>query len=109
MRDQLDSPDTRFRGQAMSTLAQAIKRLAQTDGDHKTAIPGLTLHRRTRPTEPLHCIYNLFLASSRRAASRFCSEVSRSITVLGSPCSQPSIFLSFRTSRGPVPRNHFLA
>src|SRR5713101_6550355 len=44
-----------------STLARAIARFAQTDGDHTTAVPALTLHRRKAPTEPLHCIYNLGL------------------------------------------------
>jgi AraC-like DNA-binding protein len=46
---------------AASSLARAIARFAQTDGDHTTAIPALTLHRRKVPTEPLHCIYNLGL------------------------------------------------
>src|SRR5207247_10544038 len=46
---------------AMTALARAIDRFAQTDGDHTTAIPALTLHRRKAPTEPLHCIYNLGL------------------------------------------------
>jgi AraC-like DNA-binding protein len=46
---------------ATSVLARAIRRFAQTDGDHNTAIPALTLHRRKAPTEPLHCIYNLGL------------------------------------------------
>src|SRR6266487_1107324 len=46
---------------AMSALAHAIGRFAQTDGDHNTAIPELTLHRRSAATEPLHCIYNLGL------------------------------------------------
>jgi AraC-like DNA-binding protein len=46
---------------AMTGLARAIERFAQTDGDHITAIPALTLHRRKTPTEPLHCIYNLGL------------------------------------------------
>ena len=45
----------------MTALARAIERFAQTDGDHTTAIPALTLHRRKAPTEPLHCIYNLGL------------------------------------------------
>ena len=45
----------------MNPLAGAIRRFAQTDGDHNTAIPALTLHRRKAPTEPLHCIYNLGL------------------------------------------------
>lgn len=42
-------------------LARAIELLAQSDGDFQTAIPGLSLHRRHRPTEPLHCIFNLGL------------------------------------------------
>jgi AraC-like DNA-binding protein len=46
---------------ATSGLARAIRRLAQTDGDHNTAVPPLTLHRRSAPSEPLHCIYNLGL------------------------------------------------
>jgi hypothetical protein len=45
-------------------LAHAIRRFAQTDGDHTTAIPALTLHRRSAPSEPLHCIYNLGVASN---------------------------------------------
>jgi len=44
---------------ATSVLARAIRRFAQSDGDHNTAIPALTLHRRSAPSEPLHCIYNL--------------------------------------------------
>src|SRR6266700_7452955 len=46
---------------ATSVLARAIRRFAQTDGDHNTAIPALTLHRRSALAEPLHCIYNLGL------------------------------------------------
>jgi len=46
---------------ATNVLARAIRRFAQTDGDHDTAIPALTLHRRSAPSEPLHCIYNLGL------------------------------------------------
>src|SRR6266550_8864202 len=42
-------------------LAGAIGSVVQTDGDHNTGIPALTLHRRSGPTEPLHCIYNLGL------------------------------------------------
>src|SRR3984885_15262112 len=46
---------------AMSALAQAVGRFAQTDGDYTTAVPALTLHRRSAPTQPLHCIYTLGL------------------------------------------------
>ena len=46
---------------AAGLLAGEIARFAQNDGDHTTAIPALTLHRRSTPTEPLHCIYNLGL------------------------------------------------
>ncbi len=45
----------------MNALAQFVDRFAQTDGDHTTIIPALTLHRRKSPTEPLHCIYGLGL------------------------------------------------
>jgi AraC-like DNA-binding protein len=47
--------------EAISALAHAVGRFAQTDGDYTTAIPALTLHRRGTPTEPLHCIYSLGL------------------------------------------------
>jgi AraC-like DNA-binding protein len=46
---------------AHSALAAAIDRFAQSDGDVVTSIPGLSLHRRSSATEPLHCIYNLGL------------------------------------------------
>jgi AraC-like DNA-binding protein len=49
------------RSATISLLASAIGNLAQTDGDHTTAISALTLHRRKAPTEPLHCIYSLGL------------------------------------------------
>src|SRR2546427_9066750 len=48
-------------GATTRALARAIGSLVQTDGDHNTSIPALTLHRRSGPTEPLHCIYNLGL------------------------------------------------
>ena len=47
--------------QAPNALASAIGRVAQNDGDIDTAIPALSLHRRSSTTEPLHCIYNLGL------------------------------------------------
>ena len=43
-------------------LARTVERIAITSGDHQTALPDLTLHRRNRPTEPVHCIYTLGLA-----------------------------------------------
>jgi AraC-like DNA-binding protein len=46
---------------AVSALAYAVGNFAQTDGDYATAIPALTLHRRSAPTKPLHCIYSLGL------------------------------------------------
>jgi AraC-like DNA-binding protein len=38
-------------------LAAAIMRIAQIDGDYATAIPGLTLHRRSAAADPMPCIY----------------------------------------------------
>ena len=49
------------KAESMSALADAIGNFAQSDGDYPTAIPALTLHRRSAPTEPLHCIYSLGL------------------------------------------------
>jgi AraC-like DNA-binding protein len=46
---------------AQSALARTIERFAQSDGDVVTPIQGLSLHRRSSATEPLHCIYNLGL------------------------------------------------
>ena len=43
-------------------LARTIARHAATAGDHETAIPELSLHRRHVPTEPIPCIYPLGLA-----------------------------------------------
>ena len=47
--------------ESVSALVLAVGNFAQTDGDYATAIPALTLHRRSAPTEPLHCIYSLGL------------------------------------------------
>ena len=46
---------------ALPRLAQAVEQIARFDGDHVTAIPALSLHRRSSPTEPLHCVYGLGL------------------------------------------------
>jgi AraC-like DNA-binding protein len=48
---------------ATNALARAIGTLAQTDGDYTTTVPALTLHRRSAPTQPLHCIYTLGLGA----------------------------------------------
>jgi AraC-like DNA-binding protein len=41
----------------LAALARAVQRVALSDGDYVTAIPELSLHRRSATTEPLHCIY----------------------------------------------------
>jgi AraC-like DNA-binding protein len=43
-------------------LTRAVQRIATTSGDHHTALPELTLHRRNRPSQPVHCIYTLGMA-----------------------------------------------
>ena len=55
---------------ALSALAQAISKFAQTDGDYTTAVPALTLHRRSAPTQPLHCIYTLGLGVIAQGAKQ---------------------------------------
>lgn len=42
-------------------LAEEIARIAQIDGDYVTAIPGLTLHRRSAAAGPMPCIYGFGL------------------------------------------------
>jgi AraC-like DNA-binding protein len=49
------------KAESVSALAHAVGNFAQTDGDYTTPIPALTLHRRSAPTKPLHCIYSLGL------------------------------------------------
>ncbi len=49
------------KAESVDALSGVIARFAQTDGDYTTAVPALTLHRRSAPTEPLHCIYSLGL------------------------------------------------
>ncbi|KYQ80410.1 AraC family transcriptional regulator [Acinetobacter sp. NRRL B-65365] len=46
--------------EVMTALVQAVNQLITTDGDHQTAIPALSLHRRSEP-EATHCIYQLGL------------------------------------------------
>ena len=40
----------------------APSKIATAPGDHCTALPELTLHRRNRPSQPVHCIYTLGMA-----------------------------------------------
>ncbi|MFZ6847671.1 AraC family transcriptional regulator N-terminal domain-containing protein [Undibacterium sp. RuRC25W] len=51
-------------------LAQLISEIAQFDGDHVTAIPGLTIYRRSKTTEPMHCIYGLGLGLTVQGRKR---------------------------------------
>ena len=43
-------------------LARVVQKIATAPGDHRTALPELTLHRRNRPSQPVHCIYTLGMA-----------------------------------------------
>jgi AraC-like DNA-binding protein len=60
----------RSEADSLSALAYALGNFAQTDGDYTTAIPALTLHRRSAPTEPLHCIYSLGLGVIAQGAKQ---------------------------------------
>jgi AraC-like DNA-binding protein len=55
---------------ALNSLAYAVGKFAQTDGDYTTAISALTLHRRSAPTEPLHCVYSLGLGVIAQGAKQ---------------------------------------
>jgi AraC-like DNA-binding protein len=43
-------------------LAGAVEQIARTPGDHRTALPELTVYRRNRPSQPVHCFYTLGMA-----------------------------------------------
>lgn len=46
----------------LGILARDVEGIAHSPGDHRTDIPELTLHRRNRPSQPVHCIYTLGMA-----------------------------------------------
>ncbi len=51
------------RGSSMiQSLADKAFVHGKREGDRSTSIPGLTVHIRNKPTEPLHCIYTLSLS-----------------------------------------------
>lgn len=49
-------------------LARRVERVSPSSGDHRTALPELTLHRRNRPSQPVHCIYTLGMALTTQGA-----------------------------------------
>jgi hypothetical protein len=55
---------------ALDRLVRTLERLAPSDGDHNTAIPSLSLHRRSSPTQPIPCIYGFGLAITVRGRKR---------------------------------------
>jgi AraC-like DNA-binding protein len=58
------------RAPTIDLLARAIERHAHSAGDHVTALPALSLHRRNAPTEPVHCIYDFGLAVTTQGAKQ---------------------------------------
>lgn len=57
-----------------SALGRMVLNLCKREGDHTTAIPGLSFHIRNAPTEPLHCIYTLSLAVVLQGAKQLSHE-----------------------------------
>lgn len=55
---------------ATDALARAIARRVRSAGDHETALPMLSLHRRDAPTEPMPCIYPLSLILTTQGDKR---------------------------------------
>ncbi len=46
----------------LNGLADKVYAYGKGEGDHSTSVPGLSIHIRNNPTEPLHCIYTLSLS-----------------------------------------------
>lgn len=51
-------------------LARLVGNIAQKDGDYSTAIPALTLYRRSFATDPMPCIYGLGLGLTVQGSKR---------------------------------------
>ena len=45
--------------ETVGLMARAVQKRTLSSGDHRTAIPELTLHRRNKSTQVVHCIYTL--------------------------------------------------
>lgn len=58
------------RASTIELLARAIQHHAHHAGDHLTALPALSLHRRDAPAEPMHCIYDFGLAVTAQGAKQ---------------------------------------
>lgn len=55
---------------ANESLAQLISHIAQSDGDFTTAIPSLSVYRRSAASAPMPCIYDLSLAVTVQGGKR---------------------------------------
>lgn len=62
-------------------LAERVGQVLRQEGDHYSAIPGLSFHRRNAVTEPLHCIYALGLGLTLQGGKQVMvgEEVPRSV------------------------------
>lgn len=55
---------------AFASLSRLVGRIAGTDGDYKTELPGLMIYRRSAVTEPMPCIYGLGLGVTIQGGKR---------------------------------------
>lgn len=51
-----------------AAMVRVVQQKTPLAGDHRTAIPELTLHRRNKPTQVVHCIYSLGMAVTLQGA-----------------------------------------
>lgn len=62
--------DSTEANEALARLVASIAANAKSSGDFSTAVPGLQIHRRNVPTEPLPCIYGFGLAVIAQGCKR---------------------------------------
>lgn len=67
-------------------LARAIEHHAHAAGDHLTALPALSIHRRDAPTQPVHCVYDFGLAVTTQGGKQVMLGEDVSTTVRAGPC-----------------------
>lgn len=90
--------------EALSRLSSATMKFARSDGDHPTRLEGLTLHRRSAPTDPLHCVYGLSLVVLLQGSKQI--SLGKRVFACGEGCSMlttvdlPVVSHVERASRG---------
>ena len=56
--------------QGNDRLVRLVAQIATHDGDFATDIPALSLYRRSKPSDPVHCMYGLGITAAAQSRKR---------------------------------------